>query len=103
VSVVVVATIYPLVDHMPAVIEALEVTIARVHAEDAGCELYALHEMGDRLIMIEKWESAEALAAHSGGPALEQLGPELDGKLARAADVQVMQPHPAGTARQGAL
>jgi quinol monooxygenase YgiN len=103
VSVVVVATVYPLADQMAAVIDAFEVTIAEVHAEDAGCELYALHEMADRLIMIEKWESAEALAVHSRGAALARLAPQLEGKLVSAPEVLVLQPHPAGTPEQGTL
>jgi quinol monooxygenase YgiN len=102
-SIVVVATIYPAPEHREDVIAAFSDTIARVHAEDDGCELYALHEGEDRLVMIEKWTSEEKLAAHSRGPALAELNGRIDGKLAGRADLQVLRAHPAGTAQQGTL
>jgi quinol monooxygenase YgiN len=102
-SVVVVATIHPLPEHRDEVVAAFEAAVARVHAEDTGCELYALHEGQDRLVMVEKWASEEALAAHSKSAALEELNGRLDGKLAGPTDIQVLQPHPAGTAQQGTL
>ncbi len=102
-TVIVVATIYPEPTHRADVIAAVESTIARVHAEDAGCELYALHEGEDRLVMIEKWTSPDALTAHGNGDAFARLGAQLEGKLSRALDVQVLRPHPAGTEYQGQL
>ena len=102
-SVIVVATIYPAPEYRAEVIAALESTIARVHAEDEGCELYALHEGEDRLVMIEKWSSPDTLTAHGKGDAFEELSKQLDGKLTRNLDVQVLQPHPAGTEQQGQL
>jgi quinol monooxygenase YgiN len=102
-SVVVVATIHPVPEHRDEVIATFVQIIAKVHAEDDGCELYALHEGGDRLVMVEKWSSAEALDAHSRGPALAELNKELAGKVAGDIDVQVLQPHPAGTPQQGTL
>jgi quinol monooxygenase YgiN len=101
--VVVVATIRPLPDHRAEVIAAIEATIPQVHAEDDGCLLYALHEGPDRLVMIEKWASGEALAIHSRGPALADLAKKLNGLVEGAPDVQVLQPFPAGTAEQGIL
>jgi quinol monooxygenase YgiN len=100
--VVVVATIYPSQTHRAEVAELYEQVISEVHTED-GCELYALHEMPDRLVMIEKWASREALAAHADGAALAHLRPRLEGKLDRPSEVQLMDAHPAGTATQGAL
>ena len=102
-AVVVVATIRPLPEHRAEVIAAMEKVIADVHADDDGCLLYALHEGDDRLVMVEKWASAEALAKHSRGAALAELNEALSGRLAGALDVQILQPHPAGTAAQGAL
>jgi len=102
-SVVVVATVVPVPEHRAEVIEALERTIAAVQAEDEGCEFYALHEGEDRLVMIEKWTNAEALATHGQGAALQELNRAFAGKLAGAPDVQVLHPHPAGTAEQGTL
>lgn len=102
-SVIVVATIYPAPEHRAEVIVALESTIARVHAEDEGCELYALHESEDRLIMIEKWTGSNVLAAHEKGDAFAELSQQLDGKLVQPLVVQMLQPHPAGTTKQGQL
>jgi quinol monooxygenase YgiN len=101
-SVIVVATAFPAPEHRAEVIKSFEAVIARVH-EEPGCELYALHEGRDRLVMIEKWASQEALAEHGKSPALAELHAALDGKLTADLDVQVLVPHPAGTARQGAL
>ena len=101
-SVVVVATIVPLAEHRDEVIAAFTETIAQVHGED-GCELYALNEAPDRLIMIEKWASPEALRAHSKGAALTALNPKLAGKVARAPEVIVLQPVAAGEAGKGAV
>jgi quinol monooxygenase YgiN len=101
-SVVVVATVVPLTEHRDEVISAFRATIEQVHGED-GCELYALHEAPDRLIMVEKWASGEALATHSKGAALAALGPSLAGKVASAPEVIVLQPVPAGDAVKGAL
>ena len=79
-SVVVVATITPKPEHTDEVAAAFAEIIPQVHAED-GCELYALHRADDRLIMIERWASADALAVHSRGAALAVLNPKLRGKL----------------------
>jgi quinol monooxygenase YgiN len=102
-AVVVVATIRPLPEHRAEVIAAMEKVIADVHAHDDGCLLYALNEGDDRLVMVEKWTSAEALAEHSRGPALAKLNEALNGRLEGDLDVQVLRPHPAGTPDQGTV
>jgi quinol monooxygenase YgiN len=102
-SIVLVATLHPKPEHREQVITTLTELIARVHAEDAGCELYALHEGRDRLVIIEKWASDEALDGHSKSAAMAELTSRLADKLDGALDVQVLQPHPAGTTDQGAL
>ena len=101
-SVVVVATIVPLPEHREEVIAALTEAIDQVHDED-GCELYSLHEAPDRLIMIEKWASRQALDTHSTAPNLAVLGPKLVGKVAAAPEVIVLQPVPAGDPAKGAV
>jgi quinol monooxygenase YgiN len=102
-SVAVVALIYPVPEKRQDVVAAFEDAIARVHAEDEGCELYAMHEDDDKLVMIEKWASPEALAAHSRSPALAELNDRIDGMTERPAEVLVLRPHPAGTDAQGVL
>jgi quinol monooxygenase YgiN len=101
-SVIVIATAFPAPDRRAEVVTAFETVIASVH-DEPGCELYALHEGRDRLVMIEKWASKEALAEHAKSPALAELHAILDGKLTADLDVQVLVPHPAGTAQQGTL
>jgi quinol monooxygenase YgiN len=101
-SVVVVATILPLPEHRDAVIDILRQTVEQVHAED-GCELYSLNEAPDRLIMIERWASQQALDAHAKGPALAALGPKLAGKVAGASEVIVLQAVPAGDPAKGTV
>ena len=76
--------------------------IAIVH-DEPGVELYALHEGPDRLVMIEKYESEQALSEHSNGAALADLMFALEGKLSRDLDVQVLVPRPTGNAQKGAL
>lgn len=102
-SVIVVATVVPAAGQRDGVIAALEATISRVHAEEPGTELYALHEGKEKLVMIEKYASQEAFAAHGQGGALAELSAALKGKLERDLDVQVLTPHPAGAQEKGEL
>jgi quinol monooxygenase YgiN len=97
-SVTVVATIVPRAEHRDALIAAIEAAIPKVHAED-GCELYALQEGRDRLVMIEKWSSTEALQAHGQGEVLKELHAAQEGMLDGEVDVQVLRPHPVGDAK----
>lgn len=101
-SVVVVATLVPLAEHRDAVIAALTDAIPQVHAED-GCELYALNEASDRLIMIEKWASPEALRVHSKSPALAAMNPKLAGKVAAPPEIIVLSQVPAGDPAKGTV
>ena len=101
-SVVVVANITPLPEHLDEVIAAYGEAIAQVHAEE-GCELYALNQAPDRLIMIEKWSSREALDKHARGEALAALRPKLAGKLAGTTEVIVADAVPAGDPDKGQL
>ena len=73
-----------------------------MHAED-GCELYAVHQAEDRLIMIEKSASPEALSTHSQGAALAALNPQLAGKVGGPPEVIILQPAPAGDPSKGQL
>jgi quinol monooxygenase YgiN len=102
VTVVVVATAFPAPGRADDVRAALLRAVPRVHAED-GCELYALHESEDRLVLVEKWTSADALATYAAAPALAELRAELDGIITGELDIQLLSPVPAGTPAQGAL
>ena len=101
-SVVVVATAFPVPEHRAEVVAAFEAAIARVH-DEPGVELYALHKGCDRLVMIEKYESEQARSEHLKGATPASLRSALEGKLSSGLDVQVLVPHPAGNAQKGAL
>ena len=73
-----------------------------MHEED-GCELYALHQAADRLVMIEKWASPEALRTHSKGAALAALNPRLAGQDHRARRSRRAAAGAAGDPGQGQL
>jgi len=73
-----------------------------VHAEP-GCELYAVHEADGLFVMVERWQSREALKVHGRAEALTTLGRELADKLAAPLDVRRLTPLPAGDPDKGAL
>jgi len=102
-AVIVVATAFPIQEHKAEVVAAFEAAMARVHSEEPGCELYALHEGDDRLVMIEKYASQDAVDQHIKGAGLAGLRAALEGKLSSPIDVQVLVPHPAGSKDKGAL
>lgn len=102
-SIVVVATVVPLPEHWDTVVTAYERAIPRVHAEDVGCELYALNTGTGQVVVIEKWGSEDDLAAHAAGRAVTELNATIAGTLVRPMDVQVYLPHPAGDATRGIL
>ena len=103
-AIVIVATLVPVPEHRDEVIAALETAQGKAHAVEDGTLLYALHKGRDgRLVMIEKFADEAALAAHSAGGALAELVAALGGKLSAPMDVQVLTPHPAGSAAKGTL
>jgi quinol monooxygenase YgiN len=102
VSVVVVATITPKPGQEDAVRDAILTAVPKVHAEP-GCELYALHEGKGNFVMVERWESMDALKVHGTGEALTELGAALAGKTEGALDVRRLTPVPAGDAGKGTV
>jgi len=99
---ILVVTAFPDPEHRATVIAAFEAAIRQVH-EEPGVEIYALHAGSDRLVMVEKYESDEAQAAHAKGRPLADLKAALQGKPSRPLDVQRLEPHPLGDPRKGAL
>jgi quinol monooxygenase YgiN len=103
VSVVVIATITPKPEHADEVRQAVQETVPAVH-EESGCERYSLHQGRDgALVMVEKWESPEALATHGKAEPLSTLSGKLEGKLAGPPSVTVLDALPAGDPAKGAL
>jgi quinol monooxygenase YgiN len=102
-AVIIVATAFPSPGHKDDVVAAFKTAIAQVHEEEPGCELYALHEGPDRLIMIEKYASQDAVDQHIKGAGLAGLRAALEGKLSAPIDVQTVVAIPAGMPEKGAL
>jgi quinol monooxygenase YgiN len=101
--VVVVATIVPKPEYRDDVIAAMKNTIEQVHDED-GCELYALHVNDERLVMIERWSTPEALRKHGAeSPGLKSLNEAIKGKLEGPLDVVRLEAVPAGDPAKGQL
>jgi quinol monooxygenase YgiN len=102
-TVIVIANIYPTSEARAEVIDILHRTQLAVHRDEAGCELYALHENSEQLTMVEKWTDRASLQAHFNGRAFAELGPQLSGKLAKDIEILQFSPLPVGDAGQGAL
>lgn len=102
-AVIVTAVFHPIEGRRDELIAALGRGIPGVHAED-GCRLYAIHDAADGSItMIEKWDSAEQLAAHAEGEAIRHVLAATEGLLAAPAMVTTMTPLPFGDPAKGAL
>lgn len=102
-TVIVTAVFTPQPGRTEELVRAMGPGIAAVHGEQ-GCELYAIHDAEDGTVtMIEKWTTAEDLAAHAQGEAVAVLNDGIEGLLARPTVVTRMTPIPAGTPEQGAL
>jgi quinol monooxygenase YgiN len=102
-NIVVIANIYPTSEARAEVIDILHRTQLTVHRDEVGCELYALHENPEQLTMIEKWTDQASLQAHFDGRAFAELGPQLEGKLAKDIEILQFTPLPVGSTGQGAL
>lgn len=101
--VVVTVTFVPAEGARDPMIAALSAAIPEVHKED-GCELYSIHDAPDgTVVMLEKWTSSSALAAHAAGSAVARLNASLVGLLAVPPKVTELVPIPAGTPEQGQL
>lgn len=101
-AVVVVATLQPKPGERQFLIDAFATVAPRVHAEDEGCLLYALHDAGEPdgpLIIIEKWTSAESLAKHGRSPAMLELGSAFAGDWQRPQSWCVRRQSPSRDAR----
>jgi quinol monooxygenase YgiN len=100
-NVVVVVTIEAAEGNEDKVEQALREAVPVVHTEP-GCVRYALHrdpQSPATFVMIENWESAEALDVHSKAPAFLKLGAALKGLLAKPLRVQRLSSLPEGDDR----
>jgi quinol monooxygenase YgiN len=102
-SIVVVATIRPLEGRHDELRAAYEDVVGKVHEADQGCELYALHDGGDRLVLIEKWESADALDRHATGPTMTAMRSQVTEMVQGKSEVVVLDALPAGVPALGTI
>jgi quinol monooxygenase YgiN len=104
-QVVVVATVLVKDDAQDAALTALTTSIEATHGE-AGCLGYALHrdlEDPARFVIVERWETPEALTAHATEPHLKQLFADLGPLLAEPPTILRTAPVPVGDAAKGVL
>jgi quinol monooxygenase YgiN len=103
-SLVVVAVLTAKPGEAQGILDALGDIIPRVHAEDAGCELYAAHlDSADHIVMVERWSSPETLDAHAKGANLADLNERIDRFMAKPMEVYVTEAKPFGDPVKGAL
>ena len=102
-QVVVVATMKIRPERKDEVRAALIRQVERVHAEEPGALLFAAHESADRLTLIEKWDSPQALQAHVAGDAIAESRAVLEPSLLEPAEIQILTPIPAGDPQKGTL
>lgn len=103
--VVVVATLTARPDSVDVLRDILRDVIGQVH-DEAGCQLYSLHESpaGDgTFVFVEQWADAEALRAHSTAPAVTAMFAAAADHLAGAPDIKMLNPVPAGDPTKGQL
>ena len=92
--VVVVATLIPRPGRLQEVIDGFEAVNPLVH-DEPGCELYAAHTDGERVVMVERWTTAADLDAHGSGPAIAELG-RLHGDAVESVEVLRLENLPFG-------
>lgn len=83
---------------------ALGVLCTETHAKEDGCRLYALHRvMGDptRVVMIERWDSMDALKSHAVAAHIEEF--KALTCLAPGAKINLVEPTGHGDAEKGML
>ena len=88
-AVAVVAVLHPLPDRIDEAVAAILAAVPGILAED-GCDQYAPH-LGDdgTIIILERWSSREALAAHNVGAPVEVLRAGVKGLMASPPDVTI--------------
>jgi quinol monooxygenase YgiN len=88
------AVLLPSAEGRDAVIKALRDAVPKFHAE-VGCELYALHESGDEIVIIEKFSDMASLDLHANGEPLKAMRRAMKG-LVEVKRSEVLNPLPMG-------
>lgn len=78
---------------------------AATHAEE-GCTAFALHRDpadAERIVLVERWASREALDAHLGTPHIAAFRARHGDLWAEPATILVLDPVPSGDPAKGVL
>ena len=87
--VVVSARLHPDPAQLDAAVAAVLAAVAGIRAEE-GCEQYDPHLADDgTILVVERWSSREALAAHSAGAPVQVLRDGLNGLTTAPPEVTV--------------
>ena len=100
--VVVIATVHPAPGRLGEVLEVIAGNVPTVHEED-GCLTYAVHTAEDpeRVVFVERWSSADALAAHAASPHMAATNERLAPMLAAPTEVFTAVAVPLGDPGKG--
>lgn len=102
-SCVVLASFHPRPECFDEVRQLLLDVIPDVHQEP-GCELFALHEeVEGLLILIEKWSTRELWQSHLGLDTVKRIQAGVAGKLVSDVVVNELYGVPVGEPHKGAL
>jgi len=102
VSIVVVAAVTA-VDGALAELAALFLEAAIDVHDEPGCELYAVHETDEQVVVIEKWVDAASLQAHREGKVVAALLERARPLACGPADIKIVRPSSEGMGRKSAL
>lgn len=103
-SVIVVARIPAKPGQAQQLADAFASASPQVHAEDAGCELYAAHVGdGDDVWIVEKWASGEDLDAHGKSSAMRKIGGAIGQYVGGAPEIHRLTAVPTDGSPKGAL
>jgi quinol monooxygenase YgiN len=88
----VIATMYSTEENRDQLLAAVCAAVPGVLKED-GCLQYAPHTVGkDRVLLVESWESTDALRVHGQGAALAEFGEATKPLLVKPTEVVVARP-----------
>ena len=95
-EVVVVAKLVPREGTLQDLLDVLARLVPRVHAEEPGNLLYAVHRVHDEengpVVMVERFASIEAFKAHGASAAMAEHQPLLAAVLDGPPEVTVLDP-----------
>jgi quinol monooxygenase YgiN len=88
----VIATLHATEENRDELLAAVCRAAPGVLKED-GCMQYAPHTVGkDRVVLVESWESTDALRAHGEGPAMAQFREATAHLVTKPTEVVVARP-----------